>query len=126
MRSDRHLRRWSLLTEALKRAECIVTPADGRVAGASHGERALVVVAVVIAARCISLMSISSRKGLQIDIALPTRIGTDAGNVVLEGGREVRADPGVEAVVGAETTPVSIRADVDVAVYISSAGLKYS
>ena len=59
---------------------------------------------------------------LHIQITDPTRVWRSAGNVVLEGGREVRARAVVEAEVGADTLVVSVGADEDMT--ISRSGLR--
>ena len=43
-----------LLPEALKGAECVIPPTEGRIAGSGDRERALIVVAVVVAIAKIS------------------------------------------------------------------------
>lgn len=52
----------------------------------------------------------------------PAGVGADAGDVILERGREVAALSVVETVVVAVAGPVVVGADIDVSVNLSSTG----
>lgn len=65
----------------------------------------------------------SGSVGLQVSNAAPSGVSTDAGDVILELGREVRAHAREEAVVRAVAAPLSVRADEEVSIDLSSASL---
>lgn len=55
-----------------------------------------------------------------VSVAVPTIVGTNAGNIVMEPGGKVHAETGGETEVGARPLPSCVRTDVHVPIGTSS------